>query len=152
MKKVFKRYLTFFLSGILSLLGYSSCSSIGNGEDEYGCPISDFILKGTVTDEQGSPIEGIQVVGKYQNEGGAMHPADTLYTDKNGNYLKKTKPMAPPKAIAVTFTDIDGEAHGGTFKNDSTSNENIEIVRTKKGKGWYSGEFTVTVNKALKKQ
>ena len=65
MRKKIYRVETLIMSGVLGLLGFS-CSDI-NGEtpDMYGTPITDYVVKGTVTDENQKPIKGIQVINSY---------------------------------------------------------------------------------------
>ena len=50
------------LSGALALLGFTGCSDINDAPDLYGTPSVDYRVLGTVTDEEGKPLEGIQVV------------------------------------------------------------------------------------------
>ena len=82
------------LSGLLALLGFSACSD-ENGDEirsEYGSPIVDYQVKGQVTDAEGNPIEGIQVIAKptygvYTDAtNSSWKNADTIYTDAEGNY------------------------------------------------------------------
>ena len=91
------------LSGALALLGFTGCSDINDAPDLYGTPSVDYRVLGTVTDEEGKPLEGIQVVMdnpwivSYLDEGGKeILPKvdttnmkilpDTVYTDKKGQF------------------------------------------------------------------
>ena len=58
------RILRWWFVTILGVLGFSAC-----GDDDpadtpvaYGTPTATYIYRGTVTDEEGNPIEGIDVV------------------------------------------------------------------------------------------
>ena len=60
MKVRFNRWYNAVLTALLSMLGFS-CSSDEPEEYgpivlEYGVPHADYIVKGTVTDETGTPI------------------------------------------------------------------------------------------------
>ena len=48
---------------VLGVLGFSACSDDPEGHwVAYGSPTADYKYMGTVTDEAGNPIEGINVV------------------------------------------------------------------------------------------
>ena len=51
-----KKLITQSLSALLSLLGFSGCSGFGFGLCEYGTPTTDYQIRGTVTSDDGSPI------------------------------------------------------------------------------------------------
>ena len=68
MKVRFNRWYNAVLTALLSMLGYS-CSSDDIVDEygvpvEYGVPTAHFIMKGTVTDEAGTPIQGIKATLK----------------------------------------------------------------------------------------
>lgn len=65
---------------LLAGLGFAaSCTS--SYKVEYGCPYGDFQLKGKVTDEKNSPINGIRVsVSANHTNPDIMGPRDTLYS------------------------------------------------------------------------
>ena len=73
---------------LLSLLGFSSCGENGlggGGECLYGTPTSTFQVKGNVTDEEGTPIQGIKT--KVEVKYGGWAKDSIAYTDSKGNYL-----------------------------------------------------------------
>ena len=64
MKVRFNRWYNAVLTALLSILGFG-CSSeepmdMYGPPVEYGTPQADFILKGTVTDEIGTPVQGLK--------------------------------------------------------------------------------------------
>ena len=61
MKKRMFRISNALLSGVLTLLGFSAAGCHEDTFDEYGSPHAKYRVVGTVTDENGQPIEGIQV-------------------------------------------------------------------------------------------
>lgn len=146
------------LSGLLALLGFSACSDEnGGGRVEYGTPSVDFQVKGQVTDAEGNPIEGIQVVVKPKGDGFAdmdtqrYVEADTAYTDAKGNFTSHQL-----NDVFITgqlfFEDVDGEANGGTFQKDSVNLDEAEKVQLEEGDGWYDGRYELTFNKQLSKE
>ena len=111
---------------LLSLLGFSSCGENGlggGGECLYGTPTSTFLVKGNVTDEEGYPIQGIKT--KVEVKYGGRAKDSIAYTDSKGNYLlEKYSMTGSPTSqkediVKVIFEDVDGEANGGTFANDT---------------------------------
>ena len=121
---------------MLGMLGFSSCERIGWGVCMYGEPHADFKALGTVSDENGKPIEGIRVAIQqhrhYENTSGVIYDQndwyenDTLYTDDKGAY----------QLIRSVF-----------------ESPNDEVKRTKKGdNSWYGGAFEVQADVKLKKK
>lgn len=132
------------LSGLLALLGFSACSEEGGDNilPEYGTPTVDFQIKGQVTDVEGNPIEGIQVITK---------PAYGVYTDAEGNFESSLLQNVAMEG-KLLFEDVDGEANGGTFQTDSASLQEAEAVQLEEGHGWYDGRYEQTLNKQLTKE
>ena len=148
-----------FFAMLLSLLGIgSSCSEI---EDifgprlMYGSPTARYSVKGTVTDEAGTPVPGIKVVvsGVYSfNDDNNVlvrdyfQLADTLSTDGSGNYSIQDRSSIPYNEILIRTFDTDGDLNGGTFAPDSASVTNINFVKDKDDKSeWYCGKADVNV-------
>ena len=146
------------LSGALALLGFTGCSDINDAPDLYGTPSVDYRVLGTVTDEEGKPLEGIQVVMdnpwivSYLDEGGKeILPKvdttnmkilpDTLYTDKKGQFSGLKTMAGSLNKLTVEFRDIDGEANGGEFKSERFTKDKFDKKQLKKGDGFYDGEF-----------
>ena len=72
MKVRFNRWYNAVLTTLLSMLGYS-CSLTNDEPDMYGSilmygvvnPDATYEVKGTVTDEGGTPVEGIKTAVKF---------------------------------------------------------------------------------------
>lgn len=139
MKKIYRPFIkgtNWALAGILSLLGFASCSNDG-GETpaEYGTPHAKYTIKGAVTDKEGNPIEGINVHVKMPFEwNGGEGVADT---NKEGKF-DITYTTFPDDKFTLIAKDIDGEENG-SFQTDS-----VEVTFTKDdfyedGKRWYEG-------------
>lgn len=143
------------LSGALALLGFTGCSN-SDGPLLYGSPSVDYRVLGTVTDTQGKPLEGIQVVVnnsyaltyydengiivKDKYESGKLTP-DTVYTDKNGKFSSYKVEALSDSKLVVEFQDIDGEANGGEFQLKRLTQKELDKKQLKKGDDWYDGEF-----------
>lgn len=148
-----------FTAGLLSLLGFSSCSNNNNDEPcLYGSPISEYHFKGTVTDEQGAPIKGIKVVVKREDALQAYR-MDSTYTDSNGNYQTADRGTVDASydvskgKLYVNFEDVDGNENGGYFGTAKAAISEIDVKQTDKGDGmWDKGKFELTVNKKLLKK
>ena len=143
------------LSGVMALLGFAGCN---NGDEPclYGSPSVDYRVLGTVTDNEGKPLEGIQVVVdnpgastyydkngiivKDKYESGKLTP-DTVYTDKNGKFSSYKVEAFSDSKLVVEVQDIDGEANGGEFQSERFTKDKLDKKQLKKGNGWYEGEF-----------
>ena len=147
------------LSGALALLGFAGCSDSNDPiMDLYGTPSVDYRVLGTVTDTQGKPLEGIQVVvknpdvwsfcdengkpveSKRDSITGKMIP-DTVYTDKDGKFASYKVKAVSSKSLAVEVQDIDGEANGGEFQSERFFKDELDKKQLKKGSGFYAGEY-----------
>ena len=145
MKQIMKTFLKAILGGLLSLLGFSSCDIVG-GMAMYGQPHADFTVKGTVSDEDGKPIEGIKTVVdsyyEWSDDAGYYYSqldyTDTLYTDAQGKILL-TGSVFDKGKVVVTLTDVDGEENGGHF--DELVLDDLKVEKTEKGEGWYNGAY-----------
>ena len=140
---------------VLSLLGFASCDE---PMCEYGCPNRDFKITGTVTDVEGTPIEGIRVILPETGYDYELKQSvnDTVFTDAKGQYITNEHNACLIVAGGgIFFDDVDGDAHGGTFASDSIASQDVNNAPSKqykKGDGnWYEGGFEYTVNKTLKK-
>ena len=152
MRKKIYRVESIIMSGVLGLLGFS-CSDI-NGEtpDMYGTPITDYVVKGTITDENQKPIKGIQVINSYDFTYAPNVIKDTTYTNEKGQFEGKMKGYNSLSKVKTEFNDIDGDQNGGSFSNEVQNNTNSDFVQTKENKGWFNGEFTLTLKQILKKK
>lgn len=144
---------------LLSLLGFS-CSSSDNKFEAillYGTPTTTYHFNGKVTAEDGTPIQGIKVV----NHNYALR-CDSTYTDANGNFQTQKQSstgsiqhMLEHDELMLTFEDVDGEANGGVFANDTVHGKEMTNYRqTEKSQdnSWDLGTYEITVNKTLKKK
>lgn len=152
-----KAFLNSVLGGILALLGFSSCdNTVIGGMAMYGQPHADFTVKGTVTDEDGNPVEGIRtVVDSYLEwtdhagyEYSQLDLTDTLYTGSDGKVQMKSS-IFDAGRLVVTLTDVDGEMNGGTFEEQVI--EDLQVNKTKEGEGWYTGAYEAEFKATLKK-
>ena len=116
-----------FLSGVLALLGYTSCDSSETGGEtpvEYGTPYAKYEIKGKVTDKDTkAAVEGARVI---------------------------VKPMQW-KSDEMTVTDryrVVCEDPSGTLKADSA----IVEMDPQGGEGWYQGSDSQEVNFELEKR
>ena len=137
------------LSYALALLGFAGCT---NNEEEpalYGTPTMDFQVLGTVTDEAGKPLEGIQVIVSPTNS--TWFKPDVTSTNKNGQFTSSKLEAISSQEVTVSIKDIDGEANGGEFKEQELTLKEFEEKQTKEKEGWYSGEFEYSKNIKLKK-
>lgn len=133
------------LSLLLSLLGFSGCSS--EGSDMYGQPYATFQINGKVTDAQGKPLghKRIMVRNLSYGEEGAYRMSDTLLTNREGSYLWNRRISILNGKLRVVCQDPADQ-----FKADSAE---VEIKLTKKGEGsWNMGSGSQTVNFELQKK
>lgn len=158
MKTKHKSLMATLCGAILSLLGFASCDPFGM-QCEYGTPSLNYKLSGTVTDIEGTPIEGIRVIvpdDQYDLERNCFI-GDTVFTDALGHYaIPEREGSFAPAPLGILFDDVDGDAHGGSFASDSLTTENVcnaPRKQYKKGDGhWYEGGFEYAIDMTLKKQ
>ncbi len=113
----------------------------------YGSPHCDVTVRGVVTDEKASPVEGIQVkaveimkkqpgmeLDKYE------HEYFRTQTDNSGKFeLGGIVTAFENPDVYVITEDIDGEENGGTFAPETLK---VDLVRVKEGDGdWYFGAY-----------
>lgn len=155
-----KKFINALLGGLLGLLGFGSCDSpiLGGLVAMYGQPHADFTVKGTVTDETGTPIEGIKtVVDSYYewvDDAGYSYSqldfSDTLYTDAQGR-IEMGAGLFDKGRVVVTLTDVDGEENGGTFEEKVL--DNVPLEQVEKGDGaWYNGAYEAVFEARLKRK
>ena len=117
----------------------------------YGIPTAAYIVKGTVTDEAGNPIEGLHVTPYFKY--GTVHSSiyyPTTTTEKDGTFKLDTIKGAGTPPIVVA--DQDGEAHGGHFIPDTLAMNEFERTQLEEGQGWYDGVFELKADIKLKKK
>ena len=138
---------------VLGVLGFSACSDDPGGHwVAYGSPNAKYKYMGTVTDEAGNPIEGINVMinGAVNSTGNASL---ILKTDKDGKFSTVTLTSVNTRINTLDFVDVDGEANGGEFESQTITPKDMTKTQIKEGDGgWYMGEFELSANIKLKKQ
>lgn len=143
MKKRRDRLLLFcnsLLSGVLVLLGFSSCTR--EPSEEYGMPYAKYEIKGKVTNEQKETIDKTRVIVKQLDSSGkSFYRVDTLNTNGSGEYQYLTKGFTESYRVIA-------EDSLGAYKADSTDVE----MEPKGGSGWYVGSDSKEVNFELKKK
>ncbi len=144
MARTFTRWYSALLSALLTLLGFSSCG--GDEPVEYGSPSVDFTVKGTVTDQDSNPLQGIKVSTVSTRYGEYVDTVASTLTDANGQYeLPKVNDVAIDYGNTLVAEDIDGEANGGDHATVTTQFKDLPRTQTAKGYGnWYDGEYVVT--------
>ena len=150
MKVRFNRWYNALLTMLLSMLGFESCSSLGEEVPvEYGVPHANYIVKGIVTDEAGAPIQGIKVTGPAPTYSSMIN--QTAITDESGSF--KLEEFTSFHGGYIAVEDTDGEANGGDFKSDTLNIYDIkDSKQIEQGERWYEGKFEVTANFKLKKK
>lgn len=142
MKTKSQRLTHYLMAMLFGLLGFSSCS---DDEDEpicmYGTPTADYIVKGTVTDEAGNPIMGINI---YPS--GTLTPAKT---DAEGRFKTDNLSYGGP----YIFVDPDGDANGGRFETDTLHYNDFKCTKVGESKhDWHMGVFELEAEVKLKKE
>lgn len=157
MRVRFNRWYNAVLTTLLSILGYG-CSSdesldMYGSPVEYGSPHADYIVKGTITNESGTPVQGIKTSLKEVSENvKTAYGIDSVQTNATGDFQLKYTGMER-KSIKLIVEDIDGEANGGEFLSDTLDIDYDNAVKVKEGEGrWYQGKFEVSQDVKLKKK
>ncbi len=128
------------LSGVLVLLGFSSCTR--EGSEEYGMPYAKYEIKGKVTNEQKETISKAQVIVKQLDSSGkSFYRADTLNVNGSGEYQYLTEGFTESYRVIA-------EEPSGVYKADSTDVK----MEPKGGSGWYVGSDSKEVDFELKKK
>ena len=134
---------------LLPILGFALVESCA--KDMYGCPYSDFQLKGTVTDTEGEPIEGIKVnlSGVKGGQVDGYRQDEVCYTDSEGIYIVTNQDFSTFDNLHLKFEDIDGIANDGEFE---TYELDVAVEQTKKADGWFEGAFRAGADVELKRK
>ena len=127
MKIRLNRWYNAVLTALMSMLGYGCSTSEDPTYDVqmYGVPITAYQIKGQVTDEAGTPVQGIKtsvkiIMSSPSADGKKeVYARDSVLTDASGKYdiSFATTPGNPETKLIVE--DIDGEANGGEFLSDT---------------------------------
>ena len=160
MKVRFNRWYNAVLTALLSILGFG-CSGeepmdeYGTILMEYGTPYADYIFKGTVTDEAGTPVQGIKTSLKnvFENDNKQyVLGLDSVQSDGSGAYQLKYVGMRD-RGLKIIVEDIDGEANGGEFLSDTLDIDFNKAVQTKESdEFWYEGAYEISQDVKLKKK
>lgn len=148
-----------FYLHLLSLLGFSAgtsgCSpAVMYGTPTiddldvcmYGTPTVEYMVKGKVTDTNGTPIKGIVV------SSGNNTPSLSATTGEDGTFVTNTVSDMDPMGT-LTFTDVDGEQNGGSFSPKSLDISKLSKEQVKDSDGaWFNGGYELTANVELEKQ
>ncbi len=132
-------------------LGFKSLiacdTDIWNETPEYGTPYAEYEVKGRVSDSEGTPISGIKV-----SMGVEDYMDSVAVTDADGRFhvIHDTFPFRD-NTFDIQFTDIDGEAGGGLFEEQTVT---VQAEMVEEGDGWDEGDYAVKedVNVVLEKQ
>ena len=155
MRRLLKKLLSVFGPSLIGALGFTSCDLPFIPRTEYGTPNCDFKMDITVQDEAGNPLKNIKVTpvlipGRKQDGSEIREELRTVTTDENGKATDKISIFGITHQIRVVFEDTDGDLNGGTFAKDSMD---FTPVQTKQGDNhWYSGEYTISGTKKMKKE
>ena len=147
------RFFSWLFTTIISLLGFVAC----DGEEttatdipaEYGTPTADYKYMGTVTDEDGNPIKGINVVFQEHGYNNVYPEVTRVVTDENGRYSTDYIHWNSGGIYQATYTDVDGEDNGGHFEDRIIETYKMEKEKTGEGNGWYNGKFILSTEVKL---
>ena len=98
------------ISGIVSLWLITSCMAM-----DPGIMVTDTInLNGTVTDDEGNPINHIRITLEWEER--AFSPL-TVYTSTNGEFYADLDfyYLRYPTTVMIGLSDPDGPENGGEF-------------------------------------
>lgn len=159
MKVRFNRWYNAVLTALLSILGYG-CSSeepmdMYGTVVEYGAPNVDYVIRGTVTDETDTPIQGIKTVLKDMpdNYPDYAYGIDSAMTDAAGKYQIETRVYLGQDGQKLIVEDIDGEANGGEFLSDTIDITKLEAKKIGESDGnWNNGKYEIKADVKLKKK
>lgn len=160
MKKTYfsvKSLINSALGTMLALLGFS-CSSEEEDDDNillmYGSPTGYFQVKGSVTDEDGAPIDSAEIIlrGFRQDDNTTFDIIPENYkrviTDKDGKYTYFGSMSSRGRARIVCKPLRPG------LEADSAE-QNFDFIKDEekhKGEWWYFGEAHATQDFKLKKK
>lgn len=150
MKQTITKHLMIAAGLLLPLLVFSSCSDESTSSSGSSEPYANYRVFGSVTDEEGNSIKGIQVISELRsgNTEDDFYQLDTIRTNVNGQFDTLMK-VFPLSVTSFTFNDIDKEENGGEF---ASLRQSVTIVRTKLGSGLYTGDFDMSADVKLKKK
>lgn len=146
------------LASFLALFGFESCDKTANVVCEYGAPHADYLYSGTVTDEQGNPLEGIKArlseiyEPSDEQEQPYINNIDSAKTDANGKFTMNQTYYFDERELSVILEDEDGSANGGEFASAIVKQQDMKKEQVEQGKSWYKGKFVYTFTHQMKKK
>jgi len=160
-RRAFVKSINWILAGIITMLGFAGCKDI-LANVEYGTPYADYTVKGTVVNkETKSPIKGIRVgytptqnwptylygvpPTPYQLKAHVITDADGWFKLTDRFYIGEFQMVNNSPVLPVFVEDID-DAVNGWFQSEYLWVDFSDAVRSGKVKGWYGGEYTVTIS------
>lgn len=147
LKKLMFARLNVLLGAVLTLLGFSNCEKQFNEVCLYGQPYARYDIKGTILNEEGEKLAGMDVTVKfvYGVDGEEYYDdwkQDQTKTDVKGNYECQGSYTNGDIRIVV-------EDPGGVYAPDSAM---VKLERTKEGKDdWCIGTDVGRADFRLKK-
>ena len=123
---------------LLICLGFKSVVACHGATEEYGTPYAEYEVKGRVSDAEGTPVQGIRV---SMGESQSSYLDSVAVTDAEGRFhvIHGTFPFRD-NTFEMQFTDIDGEAGGGLFEEQTVT---VQAEMTEEGDGWDEGDYAV---------
>ncbi|MDR1757843.1 MAG: radical SAM-associated putative lipoprotein [Bacteroidales bacterium] len=155
----FLKFCNVALAAVLGLFGFQGCIRY-----EYGTPMTDFVLKGQITNKADKKplkniyvgFEPLRIVPEYGVPQTDYSYLPTTFTDENGNYelLYNGFSLDYTSDVDTIYVyDGDGEENGGQFVAGTIAVDWSESRKTKKSDNdWYQGEYTVTKNIELEEE
>lgn len=135
---------------LLVILGLSSCDT-NHDAGEVGTPSAVYKVKGTITDQDGKPINGIKVVVSVPDIEDDNSLTST--TDEDGNYsCKQFTSYSSVSSMKLKLTDVDGQTNGGEFNNDSIMPAELKYKYIPKSSSVDKIIVEVTADKTLTKK
>jgi len=156
MKVKMKHWYNAVLTALLALLGYGCSSDEQEMVPMYGTtPSVDFQFNGQVTDDAGTPIQGIKtsvkIVIPLMDGKKNVYGQDSVLTDVSGRYHLRHLGMNYNTKLIVE--DVDGEANGGEFQSDTLDVDLEKAIKVKDGEGsWNIGTYEVYQDIKMKKR
>lgn len=147
LKKLMFARLNVLLGALLTLLGFSNCEKQFNEVCLYGQPYARYDIKGTILDEEGNKLAGMDVTVKFVYEfDGEEYSTDQgrehTTTDLQGNYECQGSYTNEDIRIVV-------EDPGGVYAADSVM---VKLERIEEGKDdWCIGTDVGRADFRLKK-
>ena len=158
-RRAFIKRMNWALAGIIGMLGFAGCKKDDEMMLEYGTPHADYTVKGAVVNKvTGKPIEGIQV--GYDSGFTLMYgipptpfvPKAKVITNAKGEFKLTDRFHAGESQIIGnngTLPVYVQDIKSGLFQSEILQVDFSKAEHSGKPKGWYGGEYTVTLNVEL---